>query len=278
MRTDSIFYDLFQSFHTLLFELVGLPPETAEGYQFISVEVKEKAFRFDGLFLPDTADKFLWFVEVQFQKRDKFYGELFTEIFIYLNQYQPVQDWRAAVLFPCRQIEPERSIHYEGLFSKVVAVYMDELVENDRSSIGLVNLILSNKEAAIPLAQRLVTNNPLMLEFVETILVYKFKELGREAIQAMFTISDLKQTQFYRETREEALMEGRQEGRQEGWQEGRQEGESRLLMRQLTRRFGQIPSAIASQIPTLPLEQMEELGEALLEFQSIQDLEAWFLT
>jgi len=48
MHTDTIFYQIFLTFHTLLFELLGQPTENAEGYNFTSVEVKEKAFRFDG--------------------------------------------------------------------------------------------------------------------------------------------------------------------------------------------------------------------------------------
>jgi predicted transposase YdaD len=43
MHTDTIFYQIFLTFHTLLFELLGQPTENAEGYQFTSVEVKEKA-------------------------------------------------------------------------------------------------------------------------------------------------------------------------------------------------------------------------------------------
>jgi hypothetical protein len=36
MRTDTIFFQLFQTFDSLLFELVGLAPEAAIGYQFTS--------------------------------------------------------------------------------------------------------------------------------------------------------------------------------------------------------------------------------------------------
>ncbi|MFM6156612.1 MAG: DUF2887 domain-containing protein, partial [Sphaerospermopsis kisseleviana] len=43
MHTDTIFYQIFLTFHTLLFELLGEAPENAEGYKFTSVEVKEKA-------------------------------------------------------------------------------------------------------------------------------------------------------------------------------------------------------------------------------------------
>ena len=69
MHTDTIFYQIFLTFHTLLFELLGQPPENAAGYQFTSVEVKEKAFRFDGIFMPNSEEKPIYFVEVQFQNK-----------------------------------------------------------------------------------------------------------------------------------------------------------------------------------------------------------------
>jgi predicted transposase YdaD len=47
MRTDTIFYQLFLTFHSLLFELLGEPIENAHDYQFVSAKIKEKAFRFD---------------------------------------------------------------------------------------------------------------------------------------------------------------------------------------------------------------------------------------
>jgi predicted transposase YdaD len=50
MRRDSIFYKLFKQFPGLLFDLVDKPPPAAEKYQFESVEVKETAFRIDGVF------------------------------------------------------------------------------------------------------------------------------------------------------------------------------------------------------------------------------------
>jgi len=57
MRTDTLFYQLFQTFHTLLFEVTEQPVAAAVGYEFVSVEVKEKAFRFDDVFLPDMVEK-----------------------------------------------------------------------------------------------------------------------------------------------------------------------------------------------------------------------------
>jgi len=57
MRTDTIFYQLFLTFHSLLFELLVQPLENADYYQFTSAEIKEKSFRFDGIFMPNREDK-----------------------------------------------------------------------------------------------------------------------------------------------------------------------------------------------------------------------------
>lgn len=51
--------------------------------------------------------------------------------------------------------------------------------------------------------------------------------------------------------------------------------EKALVLRQLTRRLGDLPPAIQSQVSALPLEQVESLGEALLDFVKLIDLERW---
>lgn len=55
----------------------------------------------------------------------------------------------------------------------------------------------------------------------------------------------------------------------------KQEGEQRLIIRQLNRRIGEIDSSLIQKIQELPVEKLEELGEALLDFTSVTDLETW---
>jgi len=62
------------------------------------------------------------------------------------------------------------------------------------------------------------------------------------------------------------------------YQEILHEGESNLVLRQLARRVGQISPEVRSRIQQLPLAQLEELGEALLDFGSMQDLTDWLQT
>ena len=57
--------------------------------------------------------------------------------------------------------------------------------------------------------------------------------------------------------------------------EGRQEGEAAVALRQLNRRCGPLSEATTAQIQALPLEQLEALADALLDFQGPADLSAW---
>lgn len=82
MRTDTLFYRLFQTFPQLVFQL--LDREVVTGYTFTSVEVKEKGFRFDGIFTPpiDNLHEPIYFIEVQFQANSNFYWQFLSEIFL----------------------------------------------------------------------------------------------------------------------------------------------------------------------------------------------------
>jgi hypothetical protein len=60
----------------------------------------------------------------------------------------------------------------------------------------------------------------------------------------------------------------------EGQEDGRQR-EVALLLRQLRRRLGPLAPAQETRIQALPVTELENLGEALLDFQTIADLTAW---
>lgn len=62
---------------------------------------------------------------------------------------------------------------------------------------------------------------------------------------------------------------------QQGIEQGIEQGEKGIVLRQLTRRFVELPAPVRSRIEALSLPQVEALGDALLDFQTIADLEAW---
>jgi len=271
MHTDTIFYQIFLTFHTLLFELLGQPAENAEGYHFTSAEVKEKSFRFDGIFMPDSVEKPIYFVEVQFQYKADFYWELITEINIYLNQYKPEQDWQAVALFPKRSLDVDKLTNYQQELvnsGRIKRIYLDELPSGS-IGMGLIELIISKENQSQELVKNLMARTKTeisndserqgIIELLESVLMSKFSQLSRQEIEAMFLLSDIKQTRVYQEAKEE----------------GEQEGKKNLLLRILSKKFGKLRDEYIKSINGLNIAQLEDLGEALLDFKDINDLEKW---
>jgi predicted transposase YdaD len=91
--------------------------------------------------------------------------------------------------------------------------------------------------------------------------------LDKQVIQRVLRRELMQESVIYQEMREEARQEVRQEERLE-------EARS-LILRQLTRRVGELPQSARSQIDHLSLSQLEALGEALLDFNGSADLENW---
>jgi predicted transposase/invertase (TIGR01784 family) len=287
LKTDTLFYQLFQSFHTLLFELIDRPIADAEGYQFTTAEIKEKAFRFDGIFIPTTDDKPIFFIEVQFQPKNDFYWEYLSEIFLYLNQYRPINKWQAVAIFAKRNCEPEIVDHVQEMIdsNRIIRVYLEDWVRQETNSltIAIIQLILAPEDKAPKLARQInekVQQEPntdlqdQVVKFIETVLVYKFPKLSRQEIEAMFTFNDLKNTRVYQDAKQEGLQLGKQEGLQLGEQRGLQR-QVAMLLRMLTRKFGKLSPRTKNRITKLSVTQLENLAEVIFDLQTVADLNTW---
>jgi predicted transposase YdaD len=88
---------------------------------------------------------------------------------------------------------------------------------------------------------------------------------------AGLTVDDFTQSVAYREI----FGQGRQEGRKQGEAEGRRVEAAAMTLRQLNHRCGPLTAATTTRIQALPLEQLEALGLALLDFSAAADLAAW---
>ncbi|MDB9306084.1 Rpn family recombination-promoting nuclease/putative transposase [Nodularia spumigena] len=250
MKTDSIFYRIFQELPSIFFELIGNSPHLAETYTFSSIEIKQTAFRIDGVFLPTQGEQNpIYFVEVQFQTDTEIYSRLFSEIYLYLRQNQRKNSWRGVVIYPTRSLDTSDINNYSEFFTsqRVTRIYLDELGETISLPIGIatIKLIVENKDTAIVTARELIDRSQQeinaepkrqqLLQLIETILVYKFPTMSRKEIEEMFGLSDLKQTRVYQEAKQEGLQEGKQEGLQEGKQEGLQEGSLKAKLAAVSR-------------------------------------------
>jgi predicted transposase/invertase (TIGR01784 family) len=270
MRRDTIFYRIFAQSPTILFELLSQPPNRASEYRFDSVEVKETSFRIDGVFLPPDRTGTVFFCEVQFQLDELLYERMVSEISIYTyRRRNSLSNWRAVAIYPSRSVEQSDTSLFEELLAsgRITPIYLDELGDGAELPTGLGLMVLTTLEgdAAVARARqtieqsRSLPDGRAILDLVSTIMVYKFGNLTRDEVNAMLGI-ELEQTRVY----QDAKAEGKAE-----------EGRS-LVLKQLTRKLGTpIDLALQSRVSSLTLEQIESLGEALLDFQVIDELVNW---
>ena len=279
MKTDKLFYRLFLSQPGLIAELIPEIPKDCE-FTYSAPGVKEKGFELDGLLTPVAKDLSLplVFLEAQMQGDPRFYGRYLAEIFLYLYQYNVKQPWYGLLILPNRNEELGSDIPYQSLLkSQVKRLYLEDLLPlKDLSpNLALLKLLVVDEQDTATLAQAIINSAETEAEFrrlldlVEAILVNKFPQLGTKEILQMLNLKtvDVTQTRFYQEVF--------QEGQQEGRQEGRQEGEANLLLRLLTKRYGMLSPSQEEQIRSLDVEQLESLGEALLDFTNKSDLDTW---
>jgi len=295
MRRDSIFYRLFKQFPGLLFELVDDPPTEASRYQFESVEVKETAFRMDGVFLPpdDAMPNTVFFAEVQFQKDEDLYHRFFSELFLFLYRHSVrYPNWFGVLIFGDRSLEPtDPSIHQVLLNSpQVRRIYLNELGDwrQQPLGLGLMLLTIATEPDAVEAARFFIQQAPqqstqelseqAIIDLITTIMVYKFTALSREEIETMLGLN-LEESRVYQDAkaagREEGLQVGLQAGREAGREEGLQAGQSALVLRLLTLQVGKVHVSSQTIVRSLALADLEELGEALLEFTQPTDLITW---
>ncbi|MGJ0607032.1 DUF2887 domain-containing protein [Cylindrospermopsis raciborskii] len=279
MKTDKWFYKLFLLQPGMLAELI---PGVDAHWQFSygAQVIKETEFDFDGIFTPLTDDPTvpIVFAEVQMQTEKNFYRRFFAEIFLYLKQYEVNRPWKGLLILPSRGYNVGAELPYQELLERrVTRLYLTDLRERQNLSpnLTLLQLLGTNEQESGEIGKELLQSAETEPEFehrlslIETILANKFPDLTKEMIMQLLDLkqTDITQSRFYQEIRTECLEEGRQEGLQEGLQ--------KLVIRQLTRRLGELSEQRVGQIRQLSVPQLEALAESLLDFRQISDLEAW---
>jgi predicted transposase/invertase (TIGR01784 family) len=276
MRRDPIFYQMFQRSPQLLFNLIGTHPHNAAEYRFDSVAVKEPKFEIDGVFLPpESTVGTVYFCEVQMQKDETLYERLFGESLLYFYRNRSrFSDWQAVLIYPSRSVEQSQIHPYRSLLNseQVHRIYLDELgdVEALPVTVAATVLTIVDEEEAPEMARSLLARTEQeavseleranLIDIVTSIMVYKFASLSRLEIRAMLGLDLTTEPRAIREAKDE----------------GREEQAIALITRQLNRRLKQdLSEEMKSRLSTLPLPVLEDLSEALLDFTTLFDLEAW---
>ena len=136
------------------------------------------------------------FVEVQMQAEETFYGRWFAEIFLSLYRMTPARPWRAVMIHPSRRAERLDGRRYGSVIKlpEVRRVYLEDWADVPARTVGvrLVQLLAGAAAEAPAKARQLlrepaVTDGPglpetVLLDLVETILVYKFRTYALTSI------------------------------------------------------------------------------------------------
>ncbi|MCA2609393.1 MAG: DUF4351 domain-containing protein [Microcystis sp. M27BS1] len=119
------------------------------------------------------------------------------------------------------------------------------------------------RERAIDELERLSPNNPLKSASLNLLynLSRNLEALSKKTQEDREFIMRL--APLYQQDREQAV------------QQGVQQEALKLVLRQLQRRFGEIPQNLEETIRNLPVERLEDLGLALLDFDTLTDLDNW---
>jgi predicted transposase YdaD len=89
------------------------------------------------------------------------------------------------------------------------------------------------------------------------------------------TLDDFTQSVAYREIFGRGEASGEALGEARGVALGQVQGEAKVTLRLLSRRCGPLSAEQESVIRSLPLDRLEALAEALLDFESMADLNTW---
>jgi predicted transposase YdaD len=282
--TDHWFYSLFQStpdLIALLLQAAGaagaaaprLGPDSPGNqlYRFEAVELKAVNHRLDGVLWPQrglagTARQPVVKLELQMQRDTRFKHRLGAQTLRFLQLHPKVRHLRVVVVVPHRRLNlgPARlPRQLQLVIDEVIWISLEELGRQDQLDplLNLLTLPVRRKAELQENSQQILTRRPDLAPAVVPILMQRLHTFSLEQIMVYVNIPT------------HALRHSR--AAQELIAEGQASGEAKATLRQLTHRCGPLSPAATARIQALPLERLEALGLALLDFSGADDLAAW---
>jgi len=289
LKTDHWFYGLFQSVPDLIALLLPMPGAVvpclgldAPGdalYRFDTPELKAVNHRLDGAFWPKsgeagTAEQPVVLLEVQMHAKPGFKHRLGAQSFRFLQLNPQVMHLAVVVVVPHQRLKlgPDQlPQQLQAFLDGVIWLSLEELGQQADLDplLALLTLPVRPEAELKASTQQILARRPDLLSTVLTMLFERFSTFTPEEIMVIAGIP----TDQLLHTRAAQILLDR--GREEGRQEGEAQGEAKVTLRQLNRRCGPLSDATTARIQALPLQQLETLADALLDFAGASDLEAW---
>ena len=114
------------------------------------------------------------------------------------------------------------------------------------------------------------------MELLTTILIYTFNNLNRAEVEKMLAAEVMLQdTRFYQEVKAEGEVIGEKRGLKEGKLEGKLEERRSIVLLLLKRKTGKLSARTKKKIATLDLPKLEALTIAILDLETVAEVETW---
>lgn len=268
MPTDALFYWLFQQAPDRILALLPELPAGVAGYTFTAPVLKEREYRLDGLFLPpsERPDLPALILEAQMKADGAFLLRLYAESARLLQQHGGIREWRVVVLCPRRDLGfGDPAPVKEFLERRVGWMELDPAHQPPdapalQRALGL--LLEPEGRIATTLSElRNLPDGPALVDVMTAIVLSRFcgRSIGELCAMTGLSLEDFRQSVVYREI----------------FGYGEVKGEAEVVLRQLRRRCGDLSAAQEATIRALPLERLETLADALLDFSGAEDLRTW---
>jgi hypothetical protein len=230
-------------------------------------------------------------VEIQSQSETKFSERMFVYNLRIFDQFRQVpislailcdesRSWRPNVY---RAVYPDTKLNFEFGVVKLID-YRERWAELESSNNPFATVVMAHLktiETRPDLEGRKVWKLSLIRGLYE-------RGLGRQDILNIYRFIDWLmilpeglEERFWQELKmfeEERKVTYVTTGERIGFNKGKQEGVLNFSLRLLTRRIGPLNLDSEQKIRNLSVSQLEDLGEALLDFTTITDLEDWLNT
>ncbi len=275
MRTDPLFYELFQAYPQIFFEIVQVIPLCP--YRFESITVKTTEKRIDGVLEPTILGKPIYFVEVQAFPDKEIYWRVLRECSTYFEQRPKLRDteWYAFVIWLDKDDDKgfkKATIYDEQKVQRIYSAYLIDILKklpsNSLALKVLRPLIVDNEQEvrqnivswveqiqqtdlSAETEQRLLM---VMTQFIEE----KFKTLSYEELCKMLKLTPLRETISVQKVLQEEFSE--------------------RLIRLIKRKYHfaeKTMTKLSVRLRQLTLKDLDTLFEAIFDLATLRELNAW---
>jgi len=280
MKTDPLFYELFQIRPQIFFELVQVTP--ACPYRFESITVKTTEKRIDGVLEPTVSGQPIYFVEVQAKPDKQMYWRTSRETSVYFEQRPKLEDtdWYAYVIWLNKEDDSgfkKTHIYDEQKVQRIFSVHLIDILKKlpqNSLALNVLRPLIVDSEAEVrqnivSWAEQLHQTPDLsaeaearllgvMTQFIEE----KFKTLSYKELAKMLNLVPLRELPSGQELIQEVL----------------QDHSIDVSMRQIKRKFRlaeKTLNQVMLRLRKLNLKDLEQLFEAIFDFKNLKQLNAW---